>query len=102
MAYIKRPAGQFKPQGTHQGEGQGRSGGGKFKKGGPIRRKVCRFCADKIEIDYKNISLLRAFVTEKGKILSGRITGTCAKHQRELDTAIKRARMLALLPFTAN
>jgi small subunit ribosomal protein S18 len=96
MAYIKRPAGQSK-----QGEWQGRSGG-KFKKGGPVRRKVCRFCADKIEIDYKNISLLRAFVTEKGKILSGRITGTCAKHQRALDTAIKRARMLALLPFTSD
>ncbi|MDR3330657.1 MAG: 30S ribosomal protein S18 [Endomicrobium sp.] len=53
-------------------------------------------------MDYKNVSLLRAFVTEKGKILSGRITGTCAKHQRELGTAVKRARMLALLPFTVN
>ncbi|MDR3125010.1 MAG: 30S ribosomal protein S18 [Endomicrobium sp.] len=67
-----------------------------------MRKKVCRFCANKVEIDYKNISLLRTFVTEKGKILSGRITGTCARHQRELDTAIKRARMLALLPFTTN
>ncbi|MDR3274563.1 MAG: 30S ribosomal protein S18 [Endomicrobium sp.] len=67
-----------------------------------MRKKVCRFCADKIVIDYKNVSLLRTFITEKGKILSGRMTGTCAKHQRELDTAIKRARMLALLPFTAN
>ncbi|MDR1245001.1 MAG: 30S ribosomal protein S18 [Endomicrobium sp.] len=67
-----------------------------------MRKKVCRFCVDKVEIDYKNISLLRAFVTEKGKILSGRITGTCAKHQRELDMAIKRARMLALLPFTSS
>ncbi|MCA6071276.1 MAG: 30S ribosomal protein S18 [Endomicrobium sp.] len=67
-----------------------------------MRRKVCRFCADKIEIDYKNASLLRAFTTEQGKILSGHITGSCAKHQRELDTAIKRARMLALLPFTVN
>jgi small subunit ribosomal protein S18 len=100
MAYTKKPAGQFKPQGA-QAEGQGRPRG-KFRKGGPIKRKVCRFCADKVEIDYKNISLLRAFITEKGKILSGRITGTCAKHQRELDTAIKRARMLALLPFTSN
>ncbi|MDR1522733.1 MAG: 30S ribosomal protein S18 [Endomicrobium sp.] len=53
-------------------------------------------------MDYKNISLLRAFVTEKGKILSGRITGTCAKHQRDLDRAIKRARMIALVPFTTN
>ncbi len=75
---------------------------GKFRKGGPIRRKVCRFCMDKIEIDYKNVSLLRTFVTESGKILSGNVTGTCAKHQRELCRAVKRARMLALLPFAVN
>jgi len=61
---------------------------------------VCRFCADKIDIDYKNVSLLRSFITERGKILSGRITGTCAKHQRAITTAVKRARMLAFLPFT--
>ncbi len=100
MAFIKKPAGQSRP-GAAGAEGQGRPGG-KFRKGGPIRKKVCRFCADKVEIDYKNLSLLRAFVTERGKILSGRVTGTCAKHQRELDTAVKRARMLALLPFTVN
>jgi len=76
--------------------------GGKFRKGGPMKKKVCRFCVDKIEIDYKNVSLLRAFVTEGGKILSGNVTGTCAKHQRELCQAVKRARMLALLPFAAN
>ena len=75
---------------------------GKFRKGGPMKKKVCRFCSDKIEIDYKNVSLLRTFVTEGGKILSGNVTGTCAKHQRELCQAIKRARMLALLPFAAN
>ena len=75
---------------------------GKFRKGGPVRRKVCRFCTDKIEIDYKNVSLLRTFVTESGKILYGNVTGTCAKHQRELCKAVKRARMLALLPFSAN
>ena len=74
---------------------------GKFmRKGGPIKKKKCRFCADKIEIDYKNINLLRGFVTERGKILSGHITGTCAKHQRMLAIAVKRARMIALLPFT--
>ncbi|MDR1926724.1 MAG: 30S ribosomal protein S18 [Endomicrobium sp.] len=67
-----------------------------------MRRKVCRFCADKVEIDYKNIGLLRTFTTERGKMLSGRITGTCAKHQRELGVAIKRARMLAFLPFTVS
>jgi small subunit ribosomal protein S18 len=98
MAFIKKPAGHGGKPGA---EGAPRPGG-KFKKGGPIRKKVCRFCADKVEIDYKNLSLLRAFITERGKILSGRITGTCAKHQRELDTAIKRARMLALIPFTVN
>ena len=102
MAFTKRPAGQSRPQSGQGGEGQGGRPGGKFRKGGPIRKKVCRFCADKVEIDYKNLSLLRAFVTEKGKILSGRVTGTCAKHQRELDTAAKRARMLALLPFAVN
>lgn len=100
MAYVKRPEGQSASQGALS-KGHSRLGG-KFKKGGFIKKKVCRFCADKMEIDYKNISLLRTFVTEKGKILPGRITGTCARHQRELDTAIKRARMLALLPFTTN
>ena len=99
MAFAKKPAGS-RPQGAPGAEG-GRPGG-KFRKGGPVRRKVCRFCADKIEIDYKNLSLLRAFVTDGGKILSGRVTGTCAKHQRELASAVKRARMLALLPFSVN
>lgn len=74
---------------------------GKFRKG-MMRRKVCRFCTDKMDIDYKNVSLLRTFVTDSGKILSGNITGTCAKHQRELGQAVKRARMLALLPFSVN
>ncbi|MCX5781429.1 MAG: 30S ribosomal protein S18 [Elusimicrobia bacterium] len=73
--------------------------GGRFRRGGPIKKKVCKFCADKVEIDYKNLSLLRTFMTERGKILSGRITGNCAKHQRILCIAIKRARMLALIPF---
>ncbi|MDR3111567.1 MAG: 30S ribosomal protein S18 [Elusimicrobiota bacterium] len=63
---------------------------------------MCRFCADKLEIDYKNISMLRAFVEDSGKIFSGRVTGTCAKHQRELSAAVKRARMLALLPFAVK
>lgn len=71
------------------------------KKKGMIKKKKCRFCVDKIDIDYKNINLLRTFITERGKILPGTITGTCAKHQRLLTTAIKRARMLALIPFAA-
>ena len=66
------------------------------------RPKICQFCADKnVEIDYKQVDLLRRFVTEEGKIRPRRQTGTCARHQRELARAIKRARHIALLPFTA-
>ena len=66
----------------------------------PVRRKVCRFCAEKVrDIDYKQIQVLRAFLTDTGKILSSRITGNCAGHQRSLSRAIKRARNLALLPY---
>jgi small subunit ribosomal protein S18 len=86
---------------SHGGPSKGP--GGKFRRrAGPPKRKVCRFCADKIEIDYKNLSLLRTFITERGKMLAGRITGTCSKHQRGVNTAIKRARMLAFLPFSVN
>lgn len=64
------------------------------------RRKFCRFCADKTPfIDYKDIKTLRNYMTERGKMLSRKMTGTCANHQRELTTAIKRARSIALLPF---
>lgn len=64
------------------------------------RRKVCRFCADsKIEIDYKDQKLLKYFITERGKIIPRRISGTCAAHQRTLNQAIKRARTIALLPY---
>lgn len=67
------------------------------------RRKVCAFCADKVEfIDYKDVNRLKKFVSEQGKILPKRMTGTCAKHQRELTTAIKRARHLALMPYTGE
>ena len=67
------------------------------------RRKVCQFCADKVEsIDYKDAAKLRRFVSERGKIMPRRMTGTCAKHQRELATAIKRARVMALLPYSAD
>ncbi|OHE59171.1 MAG: 30S ribosomal protein S18 [Thermodesulfovibrio sp. RBG_19FT_COMBO_42_12] len=64
------------------------------------RRKFCRFCSEKIEyIDYKNIKVLKSYLTERGKILPGRMTGTCARHQRELTESIKRARNIALLTF---
>jgi small subunit ribosomal protein S18 len=65
------------------------------------RRKVCRFCADKTQkVDYKDQPSLKYFLTERGKIIPRRISGNCAKHQREVATAIKRARMLAILPYT--
>jgi len=64
-------------------------------------RKVCRFCADSsLKIDYKDANLLQHFLTERAKIVPRRITGNCAKHQRELTVAIKRARQMALLPYT--
>ena len=67
------------------------------------RPKICQFCVDKnIQIDYKAMDLLRRYVTEEGKIRPRRQTGTCARHQRELAHAIKRARHLALLPFVAD
>lgn len=65
------------------------------------RRKVCAFCVDKVtEIDYKDIGRLRRYISDRGKIEPRRKTGTCAKHQRRLTTALKRARVLALLPYT--
>ena len=98
--------------------GQGRSGGGGRGRGGDKktgekgqgqrrtlfrRRKVCKFCADKIDdINYKDVKLLGPFVPERGKILPRRISGTCAMHQRKLQTAIKRARQLALVPYVTD
>ena len=67
------------------------------------RRKVCGFCADKTEhIDYKDTSKLRKYVTERGKIMPRRMSGVCAKHQRELAVAIKRSRQVALMPYVAD
>src|SRR5437773_10990856 len=67
------------------------------------RRKVCKFCSDKIDdINYKDVKLLGPFVPERGKILPRRISGTCATHQRKLQTAIKRARQLALIPYVTE
>ena len=67
------------------------------------RRRVCRFCTDpEMEIDYKNVKVLRNFVTERGKIIPRRIFGTCASHQRQVCEAIKRARQIALLPYSGN
>jgi small subunit ribosomal protein S18 len=67
------------------------------------RKKVCTFCVDNVKyIDYKDAKVLRGFMTERGKIIPRRISGNCARHQRQLTTAIKRARNVALLPFTAE
>lgn len=66
-------------------------------------RKVCQFCVDKTDyIDYKEVSRLRRFISERGKILPRRLTGTCARHQRTLTDALERARQIALLPYTAD
>ena len=93
--------------------GGGARGGGGFRRDGQgedrfssrrrLRRKVCRFCADKgMPIDYKESRILEDFVTERGKIIPRRITGTCAWHQRKLTTSIKQARAIALLPYMAT
>jgi small subunit ribosomal protein S18 len=97
----ERPGGRGGPGGGRGpgggGRGPRRGGGGRF--GG--RRKVCGFCVDNIgEVDYKDTPRLRRYISERGKIEPRRKLGTCAKHQRSLTTAIKRARHVALLPFT--
>ena len=96
--------------GGRPGAGGGRGGAGagdKGKDGGKRyffrRRKVCKFCADKIDyVDYKDVKTLTGFVPERGKILPRRMFGTCAEHQRKLTLALKRARNIALIPFAAE
>jgi small subunit ribosomal protein S18 len=98
-----------------RGPGSGPGGGGDDRRGGPggqqggkkkffyRRKRVCKFCVEKIEyIDFKDVKTLQQFIPERGKILPRRISGTCALHQRKLQNAIKRARTIALLPFTAD
>src|SRR5438309_9061605 len=83
-------------RGDRSGSDMDRGGGRGFG-----RRKVCRYCADKsLKVDYKNAAELKYFVTERGKIVPRRISGNCARHQREVATAIKRGRKIALLPYT--
>jgi small subunit ribosomal protein S18 len=97
MAMHKKSggSGRGKSRGGDKGMGQRR---GLFR-----RRKVCKFCADKIDdINYKDVKLLQPFVPERGKILPRRISGTCAMHQRKLRTAIMRARVIALLPYSGD
>jgi small subunit ribosomal protein S18 len=76
---------------------------GRRPRGRRQRRKVCAFCVDKIQhIDYKDITRLRRFTNERGKIMPRRMSGTCAKHQRQLSTAVKRARAIALMPYSTD
>ena len=88
------------------GDRDGRQGGPRGRGGRKrmtTRRKVCRFCADKgVTIDYKSPQSLKYFITERGKLVPRRISGNCAKHQRQVTLAVKRARMLALMPFKAG
>jgi small subunit ribosomal protein S18 len=95
-------AGRGKGRGNAGGQGGDRAGGGQ-RRSLFRRRKVCKFCADKIDdINYKDVKLLSGFVPERAKVLPRRISGTCAKHQRKLRVAIMRARVLALLPYAAD
>jgi small subunit ribosomal protein S18 len=90
------PRSQGRPE---RGPGGGREGGRKFFR----RKKVCKFCVEKIDdINYKDVRLLGQFVAERGKIVPRRLTGVCTPHQRRLTAAIKRARNIALLPFAAR
>ena len=98
---VSRPPARDQDARREGGPRQGGPGGPR----GPKRqhRKVCAFCAEKIDyIDYKEISRLRRFISDRGKILPRRVTGTCAKHQRPLTTALERARSIALLPYTTE
>jgi small subunit ribosomal protein S18 len=81
-------------------DGQGQEGMGGGRRYFYRRKRVCRFCAEKIDfIDFKDVALLQSFVPERGRIMPRRITGTCAWHQRKLSTALKRARIAALIPY---
>ena len=89
--------------GRRGGRGGAAKGGGGRRAGGGRRRKMCRFCVDKIDhIDYKDVRLLMMALGDRGKIQPRRISGTCAKCQRKLTTAIKRARQLALIPYVID
>lgn len=97
-----RPGGSARFGGGRGGRG-GRGGGRGGRGFAPRRRKVCRFCVDQVDyIDFKQVQILRSFMSERGKILGGRVTGNCAKHQRQLGRGIRRARVLALLPYVVK
>jgi small subunit ribosomal protein S18 len=98
-------AGRGRGPGKGKGKGKGRPGGRRSQQQNALfkRKKFCRFTVEKVEwIDYKDVEVLRDFISDNGKIIPARLTGTKAHYQRQLDTAIKRARFLALLPYTDN
>lgn len=89
-----------KDRGRDRERGRDRDGKGGFRR---QRKKVCQFCTDKAKwVDYKDTQLLRRFISDRGKIRARRVTGTCAQHQRDVATAIKNAREMALLPYVAR
>lgn len=89
--------------GSKSNDRKDRGGEGRESRMRRPRRKACNFCIDKVEeIDYKDLAKLRKFISERGKILPRRISGNCAKHQRKLTIAVKRARHIALLPYTSD
>ena len=95
-----RPRPSYSDRGDRNDRGDRGSRSGGPRKG---RRKVCNFCVEKVQhIDYKDVQRLRRFISERAKILPRRVTGTCARHQRDLTVAIKRARQVALLPFVSD
>ena len=89
-------------RGSRNDDRGGDDRGGRGGRKGFFRKKVCKFCTQKLKIDYKDPETLKRFITERGKILPRRITGSCAKHQRRLAIAIKRARALAYIPYVTK
>lgn len=96
MSEVKKDRGQ---KSGYRSEGRSGGHGGMRR----TKRKICQFCVDKVDdIDYKDLMKIRKYLSEKGKILPRRISGTCAKHQRQLTISIKRARHIALLPYSTD
>ena len=99
----RRERGPMSPKGRLRARARKKARKALKKKGGFLRKKVCRFCSDqKLIIDYRDPRGLRYFITETGKVIPQRISGNCAKHQRAVTTAIKRARQLALMPYASR
>jgi small subunit ribosomal protein S18 len=104
--FHSRPSGPSRPSDSRGKDRDGRDsrgGGGDKRRRFQVRKKVCRFCVDKSPfVDYKDVKTLRFFITERGKILPRRISGNCARHQREVTVAVQRCRNIALIPFAGE